>query len=116
MNELSFDAAQLGGTLMFGLGTPPGIELPGPGSLFQLLSCRADELGIALDLVYLSLRAVSLYVRLLEHLGQCGVLVYAVNDVAEDFLFPLGPTRVTPNEELTQQRVFLGHRCSSSKL
>ncbi len=72
--------------------------------------------GLPPDLVYLLLRAIALHVRLPEHLGEVGVLIYAVDDVAEDLLLPLGPTRVTIEEELPQQRVFLGHLYPSSML
>src|SRR5215211_5269880 len=73
-----------------------------------------DELGVAPDLIDLDLGAVALYVRLLEYLVQFGILIYAVDDVAEDLLLAPGPARVTPKEEPPYQRVFIGHRNSSS--
>jgi len=45
------------------------------------------------------LGAVALYVRLLEYLVEFGVLIYAMDDVAEDLLLPPGPARVAPKEE-----------------
>src|SRR5215213_1868776 len=81
-----------------------------------MFSCRANKLGVVLDLVYLALGAVAPHIGLPEHLRKSGVLVYPVDDVAEDLLLPLRPARVAREEELPQQGVFLGHRCSSSTL
>jgi len=58
-----------------------------------------DEFGVAPDLIDLDLGAVALYVRLLEYLVEFGVLIYAMDDVAQDLLLPPGPARVTPKEE-----------------
>jgi hypothetical protein len=58
-----------------------------------------DEFGVAPDLIDLDLGAVAHYVRLLQYLVEFGVIIYAVDDVAEDLLLPPGPARVTPNEE-----------------
>jgi hypothetical protein len=58
-----------------------------------------DEFGVAPDLIDLYLGAVALYVRLLEYPVEFGVLIYAMDDVAEDLLLPPGPARVTPKEE-----------------
>src|SRR3712207_5338058 len=92
------------------------VQLPRAERLLQVFPCRVDELGVALDLVYLGLGAVALHIRLPEHLVEVGVLVYAVDDVPEDLLLPLGPTRVATKEELPEHRMFLGHLCSSSTL
>jgi len=58
-----------------------------------------DEFGVAPDLIDLDLGAVAQYIRLLQYLVEFGVIIYAVDDVAEDLLLPPGPARVTPNEE-----------------
>jgi hypothetical protein len=58
-----------------------------------------DEFGVAPDLIELNLGAVALYVRLLEYLVEFDILIYAMDDVAEDLLLPPGPARVTPKEE-----------------
>jgi hypothetical protein len=58
-----------------------------------------DEFGVAPDLIDLDLGAVALHVRLLEYLVEFGVLIYAMDDVAENLLLPPGPARVTPKEE-----------------
>jgi len=57
-----------------------------------------DQLGVSEDLVDLELGAVSAYVRLLEHVAEVGVRVYAVADVAEDLLLALG-TETVPRAE-----------------
>jgi len=58
-----------------------------------------DEFGVAPDLIDLILGAVALYVRLLEYLVEFGILIYAMDHVAEDLLLPPGPARVTPEED-----------------
>jgi hypothetical protein len=58
-----------------------------------------DEFGVAPDLIDLYLGAVALYVRLLEYPVEFGVLIYAMDNVAEDLLLPPGPARVTPKKE-----------------
>src|SRR5918998_257867 len=75
-----------------------------------------DELGVALDLVYLGLGAVALHIRLPEHLVEVGILVYAVDGVPGDLLLPLGPTRVATKKDLSKDRMFPCHLCSSSTL
>src|SRR5215212_4948556 len=95
---------------------PPGIQRSRAKHLLQVLPTGMNELGVGTDLIYLALGAVAPHIRLFENLVEGGVLIYAMDDVAKNFLFPLGPTRVTPKEELAQQGVLLGHRCSSSTL
>jgi hypothetical protein len=55
-----------------------------------------DEFGVAPNLIDLNLGAIALYVMLLEYLVEFCVLIYAVDDVAEDPLLPPGPAQVTP--------------------
>jgi hypothetical protein len=55
-----------------------------------------DEFGVAPNLIDFNLGAVALYIRLLEYLVEFCVLIYAVDDVAEDPLLPPGPAQVTP--------------------
>src|SRR5215212_9708115 len=81
-----------------------------------MLPTSLDEFWVAPDLIYLLLRAVAPHVRLLEHLVERDILIYAVDDVAEDLLLPFGPARVATKEELPQQGVLLGHLYSSSTL
>src|SRR5215218_9107846 len=80
-----------------------------------MLPGGVDEFGVVADLVYLDLRAVASHVGLLEHLPEIRVLVYAVDDVPQYFLLPLGSTRVA-KENLPEDRVFLRHRYPSSTL
>src|SRR5215208_2551746 len=98
------------------LVTPLGVKFHGAERMLHVLPGCVHELGIALDLVYLGLGAVVLHVGLPEHIMEVGVLIYAVDDVAEDLLLPLGPTRATTKEELSEYIVFLRHRYSSSTL
>jgi hypothetical protein len=83
---------------------PPGIQLPGAERLFQVLLGGVDELGVVVDLVYLVLGAIAPHVMLLKYLLEVRVLGYAVEDVAEDLLLPLGSTRVA-KEELPEEPV-----------
>src|SRR5215208_6876712 len=76
-----------------------GIQLSRTERLLQVLPTGMDQFGVAPDLIDLDLGAVTLYVRLLEYLVEFGVLIYAMDDVAEDLLLPPGPARVTPKEE-----------------
>jgi len=55
-----------------------------------------DEFGVASNLIDFDLGAVALYVRLLEYLVEFCVLIYAMDDVAEDPLLPPGSAQVTP--------------------
>jgi hypothetical protein len=87
-------------TLLATGSVPPGIQLPRAEHLLQMFPTGMDELGVAPDLIDLNLGAVALYVRLLEYLVEFCVLIYAVDDVAEDLLLPRGPARGTPKEEL----------------
>src|SRR5215216_4923708 len=75
-----------------------GIQLSRTERLLQVLPTGMDEFGVGADLIDLDLGAVALYVSLLEHLVEDCALIYAVDDVAENLLLPLGPTRVTPKE------------------
>src|SRR5215213_4790196 len=95
---------------------PPGIQRSRAEYLLQVLPTGMNELGVGADLIYLARGAVAPHIRLFENLVEGGVLIYAMDDVAKNFLFPLGPTRLTPKEELPQQGVLLGHRCPSSTL
>jgi len=64
-----------------------------------MLPAGIDQFRVAPDLIDLDLGEVALYVRLLEYLVQFGILIYAVDDVAEDLFLAPGPARVTPKEE-----------------
>jgi hypothetical protein len=55
-----------------------------------------DEFRVAPNLIDLNLGAVALYVRLLEYLVEFCVLIYAMDDVAEDPFLPPGPAQITP--------------------
>src|SRR5215216_3988186 len=94
----------------------PGIQLSRAERLLQVPPGRVDEFGVAPDLVYLDLRAVAAHVGLLNHLVEGGVFIYAVDDVPEYLLLPLGPARVATEEELPKDRMILRHRFSSSML
>src|SRR3954467_7776025 len=99
--------------LLAGDWAPHGVQLSRTKHALQVLPTGVDEFGVAPDLLYLLLRAVAPHVGLLEHLAEEGVLVYTVDDVAEDLLLPVGPARVAREKELAQQGMFLGHRLSS---
>jgi hypothetical protein len=71
------------------------LQLSRAEGLLQVLPTGMDQFRVGANLIYLLLRAVALHVWLLEHLVEVGVLVSAVDDVAEDLLFPLGPARVS---------------------
>jgi hypothetical protein len=81
-----------------GLVAPFWIELPRAEYVLQMLPAMVDELGVHDDLVDLALGAVATHVGLLEHLIKGGVRVYAVDDVAEDFLLALGAKTVARAE------------------
>jgi 23S rRNA C2498 (ribose-2'-O)-methylase RlmM len=76
------------------LVAPFWIELPRAEYVLQVLPAMVDQLRVSEDLVDLDLGAVSAYVGFLEHLIKLGVRVYAVDDVAEDFLLALGAETV----------------------
>jgi hypothetical protein len=86
-------------TLLARGSVPPGVQLSRTERLLQVLPTGMDEFGVAPDLIDLDLGAVALYVRLLEYIVEFGVLIYAMDDVAEDLLLPPDPARVTPKEE-----------------
>jgi hypothetical protein len=58
-----------------------------------------DQFWVAADLIDLNRGAVALYVRLLEYLLQFGILIYAMDDVAQYLLLPPGSAGVTAKEE-----------------
>src|SRR5215210_1693322 len=80
-----------------------------------MLPGGVDQLGVVDDLVYFGLGAVALHISLCEHLVEVSVLVYAVDEVPQDLLLPLGSIRVA-EEELPEESAFLRHLYSSCTL
>jgi hypothetical protein len=83
-------------TLLARGSVPPGVQLFRTECLLHVLPTGMDEFGVAPNLIDFNLGAVALYIRLLEYLVEFCVLIYAVDDVAEDPLLPPGPAQVTP--------------------